>query len=142
VAYCKALIKLIHVAKRDLALDDETYRAMLERITGKDSSRDLEPWQLEKVVDHLRHRGFEVRAGNQGAPSCKLANDPQSRMIRALWLKLHKLGAVRNPSETALAKFVKRQTKRDRLEWLSTGQASDVIEALKDWVLRVGGEIE
>lgn len=141
VAYCRELIKLIHVGKRDLAFDEETYRDMLESITGKSSSKDLEAWELERVIDHMKGRGFVVRAGRKGKPARKLADDPQSKMIRGLWLKLHGMGEVRDPGEDALAKFVKRQTRRDRLEWISTAQASNVIEALKAWVIRAGGEV-
>ena len=35
------LIRLIHVAKRDLSMDDDTYRAILLRIGKKASSADL-----------------------------------------------------------------------------------------------------
>ncbi|EFY6253291.1 regulatory protein GemA, partial [Shigella sonnei] len=35
-----SLIKLIHVARRDLQLDDDTYRAFLVQHTGKTSCRE------------------------------------------------------------------------------------------------------
>lgn len=141
VVRCKSLIKLIHVGKRDLGLDDATYRAMLEGLTGKSSSRDLEAWELDRVIDHMVSRGFQVRAGRNGTPARKLADDPQSKLIRHLWLKLSDMGEVRNPSEDALNSFVRRQTGRDRLEWISTSQASRVIESLKAWVERAGGMV-
>ena len=31
----QGLIRLIHMAKRDLQLDDDTYRAILQRVAGK-----------------------------------------------------------------------------------------------------------
>lgn len=142
VAYCRERIKLIHVGKRDLGLDDESYRAMLEGLTGKSSSKDMEPRELDQVIDRMVSLGFEPRAGRNGKPARKLADDPQSKMIRALWLKLADMGEVRNPSEDALNAFVRRQTSRDRLEWINTTQASNVIEALKAWVVRAGGEVE
>lgn len=138
VAYCKGMIKLIHVAKSKLALDDETYRDMLQEITGKTSSKDLEAWELERVLAHLESRGFVRTAG---PAACKLADDPQSKLIRHLWLKLHGMGEVRNPSESALNAFVRNMTGRDHLEWINTTQASNVIEALKAWVKRAGGEV-
>jgi phage gp16-like protein len=66
----------------------------------------------------------------------KLADDPQSKMIRALWLQLHEAGKVRNPSEEALAAFVKRQHSVDALQWLSTEKAQKLIEELKKWLAR------
>ncbi|WP_245934350.1 regulatory protein GemA [Bergeriella denitrificans] len=65
----------------------------------------------------------------------------QVKKIRALWLELHRLGAVRNPSELALAKFVKRMTGVDYQGWLDVDNASKVIEHLKKWVLRVVGTV-
>jgi phage gp16-like protein len=132
--YRKSLIKLIHVAKRDLALDDATYRAILLTTTGRESTKDLSPKELEVILDRLKCRGFVVRS-NKAA-----ADDPQAQMIRALWQRLHACGAVRNPSEQALAAFVMRHTRVERLEWLNTLQASAVIEHLKKWLLRTTGD--
>ena len=102
------LIRLIHVAKRDLSMDDDTYRAILLRIGKKASSADLTIPELEKVLEHLKRSGFKVRSkakSAQAKPSRPLAQDGESKKIRALWLFLHELGAVKNPSEEALAAY-------------------------------------
>jgi len=130
------LIQLIHVAKRDLALDESTYKETLLRITGKDSCSKLSGKQLDDVLEHLKNHGFKVQT-KQGTKVRELADDAQSRMIRGLWLELHAMGAVRNPSEAAIAAFIKRHTKVERLEWLNAAQASAVIEHLKKWKDRV-----
>lgn len=57
-------------------------------------------------------------------------------MIRALWLHLSEIDIVHNASEAALGAFVKRMTGVDALQWLSTKQASQVIENLKQWLTR------
>lgn len=145
--YKNQLIKLIHVAKRSLALDDGMYRAMLEAQTGKTSCSDMSMSELQKVVEHLRTKGFEERPGSRSkagpARPQKLADDPQSKKIRSLWLTLRDMGVVQDSSEKALASFVKRQTGGDRgverLEWLNSYQAANVIEALKGWIIRLGG---
>ncbi len=128
------LIRLIHVGKRDLAMDDDTYRAVLRRIGGKASSSDLTIPALQKVLEHMKVSGFNVRSKAGGRPQ---ANDAQSKMIRGLWLQLTNMGVVRNASEAALATFVQRMTKVSTLQWLSTAQASQVIEHLKEWRHRV-----
>ncbi|HHI2407801.1 TPA: phage protein GemA/Gp16 family protein, partial [Escherichia coli] len=51
-----SLIKLIHVARRDLQLDDDTYRAFLVQCTGKTSCRELSVAQLEQVLDAMKER--------------------------------------------------------------------------------------
>jgi len=130
------LIRLIHVAKRDLAMDDDTYRALLVSCTGQDTSTHLTDAELNKVLAHMKRRGFKVRhaAGKSKRP---LAQSPQDKKIRALWLTLHKMGAVRDPSETALAAYIKRITGVDALQWLDIQQASRVIETLKQWQDRI-----
>lgn len=128
------LIRLIHVAKRELRLDEETYRDMLLGVSGKASSADLSTEELEKVLAHLKRNGFKVRSKRGDVPQ---ADDAQSRMIRGLWLELHQTGAVRNASEAALAAFTKRMTGVDALQWLTSEQASKLIEELKRWLSRV-----
>ncbi len=48
----------IHCAKRDLALDEETYRAMLWTIARVKSAADLDFTGRRQVIEHLRARGF------------------------------------------------------------------------------------
>ena len=131
-------IKLIHVARRELHMDDDTYRMMLSGMKGLDgatSTADLSVPNLLKVLEQLKQRGFKVRPNAAGKRP--KANDEQSKKIRSLWLTLHGLGAVRDPSEEALAKFVLNMTKVSALQWLNTAQASRVIENLKQWQCRV-----
>lgn len=131
-------IKLIHVARRELRMDEDTYRMMLAGMKGLDgatSTADLSVPNLVKVLEQLKQRGFKVRPNAAGKRP--KANDEQSKKIRSLWLTLHRLGAVRDPSEEALAKFVLNMTKVSALQWLSTVQASRVIENLKQWQCRV-----
>lgn len=128
-------IQLIHIAKQQLNMDDETYRAMLWTCARVKSSTELDFAGRKKVLDHLKACGFKVTSAKKPTTRA-LADDPQSKMMRALWLQLHEAGKVRNPSETALAAFVKRQTKVEALQWLNAKQASQIIEELKKWLAR------
>lgn len=132
------LIKLIHVARRDLRMDADTYRLMLAGMKGLDgatSTADLSVPNLFRVLEQLKQKGFKVRPSKAGKRP--LADDDQSKKIRSLWLELHSLGVVRDPSEAALAKFVQSMTQVSALQWLNTAQASRVIENLKQWMGRV-----
>src|SRR3712207_2796352 len=51
----------IHIAKKELGLDDETYRDMLWSIGRVRSSGDLDFTGRKKVLAHLKSRGFKVR---------------------------------------------------------------------------------
>lgn len=133
-----SLIKLIHVARRELRMDDDTFRLMLASMKGLDgatSSADLSVPNLHRVLEQLKQRGFTVRP--KKAQQRPKADDAQSRKIRSLWLTLHSLNAVRDPSEEALAKFVLNMTGVNALQWLKGSQASRVIENLKQWQQRI-----
>ena len=132
------LIKLIHVARRELRMDADTYRLMLagmKGLGGATSTAELSVPNLLSVLEQLKQKGFKVRPNKAGKRP--LADDDQSKKIRSLWLTLHDLGEVRDPSEAALAKFVLSMTRVSALQWLSTAQASRVIENLKQWQYRV-----
>lgn len=128
----KREIQIIKIAQKQLGMDDDTYRAMLWAVARVKSSTELDFAGRKKVLDHLQSCGFKRTKPQPRA----LADDPQSKKMRALWLELHAAGKVRNPSETALAAFVKRQTGRDALQWLTAREASNVIEELKKWLAR------
>ncbi len=132
------LIKLIHVAKTKLQLDDELYRDILESTTGKTSSKLLTPAQLEAVLDRLKQLGFAVESNKTGVKN--LASDAQSKLIRHLWLQLHEAGQVKNGSEQALAKFIENRVKVSALQFLSSDSADMVINHLRQWCKRCGIE--
>lgn len=131
-------IKLIHVARRELGMDDDTYRLMLAGMKGLDgatSTADLSVPNLLRVLEQLKLKGFKVRPNTLQKRA--MAGDGQSKKIRSMWLTLRDLGALRDPSEEALAKFVLNMTGVEALQWLDGTQASKVIENLKQWQLRV-----
>lgn len=131
-----ALIAKVHIAKKELGLDDDTYRAVLERVTGKTSSAKCSDAQLADVLAHFKAEGFKAVSKPRSKP---VSSTPHAAKIRSLWISLYELGLTADASERALAAFVSRQAKVDRLEWLTPAQAYKVIEALKAWATRDGG---
>lgn len=129
------LIKLIHVAKGELLMEEDAYRAVLRSIGGADSTKAMPSADLQRVVDHMKRCGFQVRRGAP-APGRRIATKPDARKVRALWLFLHELGSVRDPSEAALAAYVKRIAKVDDLAWAHDQVADRLIETLKKWAMR------
>ncbi|MEB0047810.1 MULTISPECIES: regulatory protein GemA [unclassified Pseudomonas] len=131
-------IKLIHVARRELGMDDDTYRLMLagmKGLEGATSTADLSVPNLLRVLEQLKLKGFKVRPNK--AQTRAIAGDGQSKKIRSMWLSLRDLGALQDPSEEALAKFVLNMTGVAALQWLNGAQASKVIENLKQWQGRI-----
>lgn len=135
----KKLIQLIHIAKSQLHLDDDTYRAMLTAQTGKNSTKNMTLAELRTVFEDLKTKGFKTTPAKSTKfkRDSSMAGDNQSKLIRHLWLSLHALGEVRDPRESALANYVKRQTGVQFLQWLTMSQASTVIESLKKWEMRI-----
>ncbi|CAM3726419.1 MULTISPECIES: gp16 family protein [Xenorhabdus] len=131
------LIQLIHIARSNLKLDEDTYRQMLLSETKKTSTRDMDIPQLTRVLETMKKRGFKIKPAKKSETSRRLDSHPQSKKIRALWLEMASMGIVRDSSEQALAQWVKRETGIDSLQWLNSAQASRVIEKLKKWQHRV-----
>ena len=145
-------IRRIHVAKRELCIDDEEYRFMLNELTGKDSCKKLSKWELAKVESHLRKMGFKPKFqrkdGKRLSPKTRHKEDNQKTMvdkIRALWIDLHRAGVVHDGSENALEHWVERMSARynrgqgiQKLEWLGQNEfvCFRVLESLKKWHAR------
>lgn len=133
------LIRLIHVARRDIHMADDTYRALVAQLAdGKTSSADCTVPELERIIDHLKKAGFKVRKPKAAKPaeSRALATDAESRKLRAVWLLLHQIGATHSNTEAALAAYVKRMTGVDDLRFTRPGDKYRAIEGLKAWAAR------
>lgn len=132
--YRTRLIKLIQVARRDLNLDEPNYRAILFAQGGDESLAALPVDGMQKVLDYLKAQGFKVRKTRTDR---KQATGIDASKVRALWLFLHELGAVRDPSEAALTAYVKRIVKVDDVQWMRSGRRVEtVIESQKKWAMR------
>lgn len=110
-------ITLIHVAKQQLGMDDETYRAMLWSVARVKSSTALDFAGRKKVLDHLKACGFKVVA-NEWAFIDKAAADRQP-LLRKICMVCKSMKVGKAYAEGA----AKRQTGIDRkLEMMDQGQ--------------------
>jgi phage gp16-like protein len=129
-------IAAIHVAKKQLGLDDDTYRSALRQVTGKASAADMSEGERQKVLERFRQQGF--KAASTGAR--KPLEGKFAPKLQALWIAGWNLGLVRDRDDRALLAFVKRQTGIDHVRFLRHGQdAAKAIEGLKGWLERAGG---
>lgn len=130
-------IRLIHVARRDLQMADDTYRAIVAQYAaGKTSCSDCDLDELETILAHMKRAGFKIKPTKAKPTERPLDMADESRKVRALWLLLHRLGAVHDPSESALAAYVRRQAGVDDLRWAGR-KMYPLIEGLKAWAKRV-----
>lgn len=131
LAVRRQMLAKVHIAKKQLALDDDTYRDTLRLVTGKASAADCSDAELGRVVEHFSNKGFHVKP--------LLSGNRHTRKIRALWISAYNLGLLRDSSDEAMEKFVKRQTGIDSSRWIiNAADAAKVVEALKQWLAREG----
>lgn len=125
------LIRAIKTAQRELCLDDDTYRATLLGICGKDSCSKMSDKELGKALAHLRRLGFRPK------------DDPTTRAQRGLivgiWQAFAECGEVQNGSMQALNAYVGRRF-RLRLDQLNVHECQTVIEQLKNWARRTDNQ--
>lgn len=129
-------------ACREAGLDDEDRKAIQVAACGHASAADMQIRDFNACLMHIKAKGLwkPSAKGPKRAGARPQAADPQSAKIRALWLALYHLGEVTAPEESALARFVARQTGVDALQFLTIAQGRKVIEILKRWCRRVGYE--
>nr|WP_321511146.1 regulatory protein GemA [uncultured Celeribacter sp.] len=135
------LNQLINIAKNELGMDDDTYRAMLDRVTGQTSLRAMDGGQKDAVLSEMKRLGFKVQRGGKR----KAAPRADVRYCHVLWRLLHEEGHARVGGAKGLNAFV-----RSRFEgkWghvpididtlTDSAQVNDVLEALKAWCRREG----
>ena len=131
------LIRLIHVGKRELGLDDETYRTLLSGCVAKDSTSTMSVPELERVLERMKRSGFKVRVKASAQPG-RAAPRAVSRGEEGARPLAVPPPARRGekPSEAALAAYVKRIAKVDALQWADGHQTEALIETLKKWAMR------
>ncbi|QHW25842.1 regulatory protein GemA [Rhizobium leguminosarum bv. viciae 248] len=132
-------IAAIHAAKKQLGLDEDTYREKLEVITGKASTKSMTEAERERVLQVFRKEGFKPKSNRRADGRLKLTGKYAGK-LQALWISAYNLGIVQNRDDAALVKFVERQTGIEHVRFLqNAADARKAVEALKGWIARVGG---
>ncbi|MDR0501867.1 MAG: regulatory protein GemA [Treponema sp.] len=131
--------KIIHVAKKQLGLDDDAYRAVLSG-AGVTSSRDINTdAQFNTVMSAFLKLGFKSNSDKVGkyintvTGASGMISRRQEYYIKGLWAL-----ASRYKDEKSLRKIIKRIGKVDDISFLSKRDASAVILALRDICWKAG----
>jgi phage gp16-like protein len=138
----RAMLAKIHIAKKDLAMPDEDYRAMLENLYGVASSAKLTAKQLDDLLGHLTNRGFTGRKKRDASAApgdADLIRKPLLAKIGALLTTLGQLEGRHVPWSYA-AGVLKRQSGVMRLEWAQGEQLRGVVAALDKRVRKLERE--
>lgn len=130
----------IHVARKQLGLDDDTYRAKLKNITGKTSAKGMSEEERQTVLMVFRNEGFKPADAARPANGRPQLTGKYAKKLQALWIAAWNLGIVEKRDDAALVTFVKRQTGIDHTRWLHYSEdATKAVEGLKGWIARAGG---
>jgi hypothetical protein len=133
----KKWLAIIHLAKKQLGLDDEAYRAVLSG-AGVSSAKDIETdAQFNLVMGAFMRLGF-LPSGRAGQKTVSGANPNmisrrQEYYIKGLWGL-----ASRAKDGKSLRRIVKRVGKVDDISFLTRRDASAVILALRDICWKAG----
>lgn len=132
----RAMLAKVHIAKKDLGLDDFAYRVIIGRTVGKSSSSDCTDAQLGALLAEFQRLGWKPT----GQPR-RRSDKAWVRKIWAIWADLRPL--LDDATDDTLRAFVRRQTHSLKNpegiadpEWLDAPEGTKVIQGLEGWRTR------
>lgn len=120
----KSDLAKIHIAKKDLGIDDITYRSILYAIAKVNSAKDLTDAQASQVIAHFKRCGWKptVKAGKK--PSVGQGKQALINKIEA------QLAEAKRPWMYADA-MAKRMFQVERVRFLTPEQLHKLVAALE-----------
>ena len=104
-----ALLAKVHIAKKELAIEDDDYRAILKREFRKHSAKQLTEMELGFLIDYFREKGWTPANGQRTTD-----NQQQYEILRARAWEL--AGKIEN-GDRRMKGLAKKILGVDRLEW-------------------------
>ena len=128
MAITRRQIALIHVARKQLQLTDEQYRAILKAFGGVTSSKELDKLGFEQVMQYMAALGFRSDFTRTFYGRGRgMASPGQLTLIRMLWAEYtHGEG-----TDATLGKWLERSFKVSAPRFVTADLAPKVITALK-----------
>ncbi|WP_454840983.1 gp16 family protein [Pseudomonas hormoni] len=116
----------IHIAKKDLGLDDETYRALLARVAGVRSAKDLNPRQIGAVLAEFSRLGWESAPAKKHGRKAPAAAPDRVKLVG----KIEAFLAEAKRSWAYADGMAMRMFQVERVEWLDPAQLQKMVAAL------------
>ncbi|MDD3813902.1 MAG: DJ-1/PfpI/YhbO family deglycase/protease [Desulfocapsaceae bacterium] len=114
----KKKLALIHIVKRDLHLSDQEYRDILQQVTGVRSAKDLDETAFNRLLRYFaRSKQYQI--------------NPYGLTFRQKYFIKHLLADL-HWDETHFHNFLKKYYQKTGIDDLTKGEASNVIESLKN----------
>jgi phage gp16-like protein len=104
------LIKLIHVGRRELRMDDETWRAYLQQAFLVESSTQLSLPRLRTALAHLKRCGFKIGQASGEWAFVDTAPSGRARLLRKILMQVRSQPlAVADGQQVAYVEGISRQ---------------------------------
>ncbi len=114
----------IHIARKQLAMDEDTYRDMLQAVGGVKSAKDLDDKGAAKVLAHLHRSGFKPTKQSSRRPR---VTDGRTKLVGKVEALLADGGKPWSYAEA----MAQRMFGIDRLEWCDHDQLWRLAAALQ-----------
>lgn len=126
----KNMLAKIHIAKKELGLDDDIYRDWLEAVTGLRSCSKMTMAQLEKVLKDAKRMGWQDN--HQGVGRMPLHSAEHRPMFNKLAVLLKQVGK----KWAYVDGMAKKMFDVERVNMLNADQLHKVVSALQIYVNR------
>ncbi len=134
-------IQKIHIAKNELGMSKDDYLQFLSN-WDVTTSKDLTVAEADEALIRLEEQGWVPKPAKKKSNydqytnrSSEFAAPSQLKLAEILWKIV-----ARNPSDQARDKFIFRQTKIRKLEWLKKPHIEAVLCALEDMYRKLSVE--
>lgn len=115
----------IHIAAKDLALSRSDYECLLWSVARVRSAGDLDAHGRQKVIQHMKSRGFKPRPKGRSKPA--QGRELLVRKVRALLIN-HPTGRKADAYADGIAR---QMFEVERFEWLKPDQLRKLVQALE-----------
>ncbi len=143
----KSLLAQIHIGKKELGLDDETYRDVVENATGYRSAGTCSINQLYDILSVMNEKGANIKPARRYKNKHSLQDlkqycgeqkpkNEQEGMIFKLWVDICKANKAHSPSSAGLRGLCNRITGKTAPRFCSAAELQKLIEALKNILRR------
>lgn len=139
----KEQIKNIWGFAKEVNIDKDDLYCMIERISKKDSMRQMTKLQANKLIKEL----IAIKDKNKKSKKSytqKRTDTKGNKHTKFQREKIYTLTGILgwNDNNNRINGFVKRMFKVDRIEWLDEDDCSKLIEILKKMIIRQGKDKE
>ena len=131
---CRNNLAKIHIAKKELGLDDDIYRDILHTQFKKASSRDLSDFQCLKLLQHFESLGWKQAEGKKKSHGRKPHNMDKSAYLS----KIEALLAEAGRSWAYANGMAKHMYKIDNIQFCDQVQLRGIVSALVKNAIKEG----